>query len=144
MADTVYPIAKYRYTVNIDGIGVAGFSEVTGYDASIEPTDYREGNMKAPTPIKVAGIRKYSNITLKWGVTGSMAMYNWISGSFEGPVERKTVAISLMNDSEEEVATWQIINAWPTKYTGPEFNATSSDVAIESLELAHEGLTRTK
>ena len=144
MADVVYPLAKYKYKVTIDGIGVAGFSEVTGYDASIEATDYREGNMVAPTPIKVAGIRKYSNITLKWGVTSNMDMYKWMAGSFEGPVDRKTVAIDLMDDNNKEIATWKIINAWPTKYTGPEFNATSSDVAIESLELAHEGLTRDK
>lgn len=143
MADVKYPLAKYRYKVTVSD-KEAGFSEVTGYDASIEATEYREGNMPAPTPIKVAGIRKYSNITLKWGVTSSKDLYDWMAKSFEKAIERKTVAISLMDDESKEVATWQIINAWPVKYTGPEFNATSSDVAIESLELAHEGMTRTK
>jgi len=144
MADpVVYPIAKYKYKVQV-GDKEAGFSEVTGYDASIEPTEYREGNMAALTPLKVAGIRKYGNITLKWGVTGSKELYDWMSKSFDKGVERKTVVITLLDDDNKEIAAWQIIQAWPTKYTGPEFNATSSDVAIESLELAHEGMTRTK
>ena len=139
----VYPFTKYKYNVEIDGI-TAGFSEVSGYDASIEATDYREGNMAALTPKKVAGIRKYGNITLKWGVTTSKDLYDWMAKSFDKGVDRKTVSISLQNDEGSNVATWQIIEAWPTKYTGPEFNATSSDVAIETLELAHEGMTRTK
>lgn len=145
MADAVaYPLPKYRYRVEIEGIGVAGFSEVTGYEASMEATEYREGNMKAPTPIKLAGIRKYGNITLKWGVTANMDLYKWISGSFEGPIVRKTVSVILMDDESKDVAAWQIINAWPVKYTGTDFNATSSEVAVETLELAHEGMTRTK
>jgi len=138
-----YPFTKYKYNVDIDGI-TAGFSEVTGYEASIEATEYREGNATELTPQKVAGIRKYGNITLKWGITDNMDLYEWMSGGFTKDVERKTVAISLMGDDDTELATWEIINAWPTKYTGPEFNATSSDVAIETLELAHEGMTRTK
>ena len=142
MADpVVYPIAKYRFKVKAGDLE-AGFSEVTGYDATIEPTEYREGSMAALTPIKVAGIRKYSNITLKWGVTKSEELYKWMSKGFAAGVDRRTVEITLYDDDNTAVATWLIINAWPTKYTGPEFNATSSDVAIESLELAHEGMER--
>jgi phage tail-like protein len=140
-----YPYARYRYEVKIDGVaGQAGFSEVTGFDASIDVIEYREGNMSPPTPIKLPGIRKYSNITLKWGVTDSKAMYDWMSPSFEKDVKRATVSIDLKNEEDAVVAGWQIVNAWAAKYTAPEFNATSSEVAIEQLELAHEGLTRTK
>lgn len=138
-----YPYTRYRYRLEIDGIDVAGFSEVTGYDANIDVVEYREGNMLPPTPIKLPGLRKYGNITLKWGLTSSMDMYNWMSPSLDTDIERKTVTITLQDENDADVASWQIVNAWPVKYTAPEFNATASEVAIEQLELAHEGLTRT-
>lgn len=144
MADTIeYPRAKFRFKVSIEGVGVAGFSEVSGFDASIEPIEYREGNMKTETPLKVAGLRKYGNITMKKGVIKTHALYDWLAVGLTGAVTRKTVTISLLDEAQAEVATWQIINAWPTKYTAPDFNATSNEIAIESLELAHEGMTRT-
>lgn len=143
MANT-YPFARYRYRVEIEGISVMGFSEVTGWDANIDVVEYREGNMLPPTPIKLQGLRKYGNITLKWGLTDSMTMYEWIHPSLEVHTERKTVTIILQNEDNEDVASWQIVNAWPVKYTAPEFNATASEVAVETLELAHEGMTRTK
>jgi phage tail-like protein len=142
MANT-YPFSRFKYKVDFGG-AEAGFSEITGFDASIEVVEYREGNMMPPTTVKLPGLRKYSNITFKWGVTSSMDAYKWMSPSFEKDVERKTVSVTLLNENGDEVATWQIVEAWPVKYTGPEFNATSSEVAIEQLELAHEGLTRTK
>jgi phage tail-like protein len=143
MADVKYPFTKFRYRMEIEGISVAGFSEVTGFDSSIDVTEYREGNM-VPTPMKVQGLRKYGNITLKWGTTDSKELYDWMMKGVDGFVERKTVTITLLDEMPADVASWQIINAWPCKYTVPDFNATSSEVAIETLELAHEGMTRTK
>lgn len=137
----VYPFTKFRYEVTI-GSDKIGFSEVSGYEASIEAVDYREGDANTLNPLKVAGKRSYGNITLKWGVTDSKTLYDWMAKGMTGEVERKTVAISLKNDAGEAKATWQIVNAFPVKYSGPEFNATSSEVAIETLELAHEGLSR--
>lgn len=139
-----YPFSRFKYKVEIKDVGQAGFSEVTGFDASIDVVEYREGNMTPPTPIKLPGLRKYSNVTLKWGVTASKIVYDWMSPSFEKDIARKEVSLTLLNENGEDVATWQIVNAWPVKYTAPEFNATSSEVAIEQLELAHEGLKRTK
>lgn len=77
MADVKYPFTKFRYRMEIEGISVAGFSEVTGFDSSIDVTEYREGNM-VPTPMKVQGLRKYGNITLKWGTTDSKELYDQI------------------------------------------------------------------
>lgn len=136
-----YPHGKFRYRVEIDGITAGGFSEVTGFDASIDVIEYREGDM-VQTPLKLPGLKKYSNITLKQGLVDSTAIYDWFSTGLENDVDRKTVTITLMDITGADVHSWQIINAWPTKYTAPDFNATSSEVAIESLELAHEGLTR--
>ncbi len=140
MAD--YPYAKFRYTVEIDGLEAGGFSEVSGFDASIDVIEYREGDM-VQTPMKLPGLKKYGNITLKQGVTDSTVLYDWIMMGVEGDVERKTLTITLQDATGAAVASWQVINAWPTKYTAPDFNATSSEVAIETLEIAHEGMTRT-
>lgn len=137
-----YPYGKFRYKVEIDGLEAGGFSEVTGFDASIDVMEYREGDM-VQTPMKIPGLKKYGNITLKKGLADSMVLYEWMIAGVDGAVERKTITITLLDESEEAAASWQIINAWPVKYTAPDFNATSSEVAVESLEIAHEGMTRT-
>jgi len=142
MSQVTYPYTKFRFTLEIEGIEAGGFSEVSGFDASIDVVEYREGNM-IPTPIKLPGLKRYGNITLRWGLTDSIALYEWIQGGIEGAVERKTVTITMMDEEGETTASWQCINAWPTRYTAPDFSATASEVAIEALEIAHEGLTRT-
>jgi phage tail-like protein len=73
-----------------------------------------------------------------------MDMYKWIADCIQGKVTRKTVTIIAIDEAGGDVATWQVIEAWPTKYTAPNFNATANEVAVDSLELAHEGMTRTK
>ncbi|MCI8484936.1 MAG: phage tail protein [Lachnospiraceae bacterium] len=139
MAST--PYGKYRYKVEIDGLEAGGFSEASGFDASIDVIEYREGDM-VQTPLKLPGLKKYGNITLKQGVADSMVMYEWMIAGVEGEVERKTITITILDETETATASWQVINAWPAKYTAPDFNATSSEVAIETLEIAHEGMTR--
>ena len=136
-----YPYGKFRYKVEIDGLEAGGFSEVTGFDASIDVIEYREGDM-VQTPMKIPGLKKYGNITLKQGLTTSTVLYDWIIAGVNGAVERKTITITLLDEEETPAASWQVINAWPTKYTAPDFNATSSEVAIDTLEIAHEGMTR--
>ena len=136
-----YPHGKFNYKVEIDGLEAGGFSEVTGFDASIDVIEYREGDM-TQTPIKIPGLKKYGNITLKQGLVDSMVLYEWMTAGLEGDVERKTLTITLLDIAGSPAASWQIINAWPVKYTAPDFKATSSEVAIESLEIAHEGMTR--
>lgn len=137
------PYRKFRFRVEVEGIEQAGFSEVSGFDASIDVVEYREGT-DVITPRKLPGLVKYGNISLKWGVTDSMDLYEWLQECVEGTVSRKTVTIIAINEEGDDVATWQVIEAWPAKYTAPDFNATASEVAIELLELAHEGMTRTQ
>lgn len=136
-----YPHGKFRYKVEIDGLEAGGFSEVTGFDASIDVIEYREGDM-VTTPMKIPGLKKYGNITLKQGLATSRVLYDWITAGVTGAVDRKTLTITLLDEEEAPAASWQVINAWPTKYTAPDFNATSSEIAIETLEIAHEGMTR--
>lgn len=136
-----YPYGRFRYKVEIDGLEAGGFSEVTGFDASTDVREYREGDM-VQTPMKIPGLKKYGNITLKKGLADSGALYDWMIAGVNGDVKRKTITITLLNATEAAVASWRAINAWPVKYTGPDFNAISSEVAVESLEIAHEGMTR--
>lgn len=136
-----YPHGRFRYKVEIDGLDAGGFSEVTGFGVSIDVMEYREGDM-VQTPMKIPGLKKYGNITLKQGLADSMVLYDWIIAGVDGAVDRKTITITLLDEEEAPAASWQVINAWPMKYTAPDFNATSSEVAIESLEIAHEGMVR--
>lgn len=114
---------------------------MTGFDAPVDVMEYREGDM-VQTPMKIPGLKKYGNITLKQGLADSMVFYEWIAEGVSGAVQRKTITITLLDEEENPAASWQVINAWPTKYTASDFNATSSEVAIETLEIAHEGMTR--
>lgn len=144
MAEIIYPHKKYNYKVLIDGKEEAGFSEVSSPDITSDPVEYREGNMAGKTPGKQPGILKYSDVTLKRGTTESQVFVDWMKEIQNGKAPRRTVVITLMDDEMKEVASWQLEKAWPTKYSAPDFNATSNEVAIESLELVCEGITRTK
>lgn len=144
MADEIkYPLGKFRYKVEIEGVTAGGFTEVSGFDASIDVIEYREGDM-VQTPMKLPGLKKYGNITLKKGVMDTKALYDWMAVGLEKNVRRATVTITLIDINGADAASWQVINAWPTKYTAPDFNATSSEIAVDTLEIAHEGMTRTK
>lgn len=136
------PYRNFRFRVEMDGIDQAGFNEVSGFDASIDVIEYREGN-EATTPRKLPGLTKYGNITLKWGTTDSMDLYEWMQECVQGTIERKMVTIIALDEEGGDVATWQITEAWPVKYSAPTFNGLGAEVAIEFVELAHEGMTRT-
>lgn len=136
-----YPHGKFRYKVEIDGLDAGGFSEVTGFDVSIDVMEYREGD-SVTTPMKIPGLKKYGNITLRQGLVDSMVLYDWVIAGVNGAVERKTITITLLDEEEAPAASWQVINAWPSRYTAPDFNAQSSEIAVETLEIAHEGMTR--
>lgn len=136
------PFRNFRFRVEIDGIQQAGFSEVSGFDASIDVVEYREGNEATMTPHKLSGLTKYGNISLKWGATNSMEMYEWMEKAIQGKIERKTITIIAINEEGEDIASWLVEEAWPTKYTAPTFNALANEIAIELLEIAHEGMKR--
>ena len=135
------PYRSYNFLVEIDGITRAGFRECSAPDTSNDAIDYREGN-EALTTRKVPGLTKYANITLKWGMTDDHELWDWRKKTMEGKVERKNGSIVLLDDTGSEKGRWNFRNAWPTKWTGPTFNATGNDIAIETLEIAHEGLDR--
>lgn len=140
--DRIDPYRNFRFRVELEGLEQAGFSEVTGFEASMDVIEYREGN-EVTTPRKLPGLTKYGNITLKWGATDSIELYEWIQECVEGTIERKTITIIALDEEGQDVATWQVIEAWPIRYTAPSFNGTGNEVAFEMIEFAHEGMTRT-
>ncbi len=135
------PFGNYNFLVEIDGITRAAFHEVTGFDSTIDVIEHREGGENTALR-KLPGMTKYSNIVLKWGITDDMQLYQWHRAAIQGDTQRKNGSIVLLNRLGQEVARWNFVRAWPTKYDGPDFNAEGNDVAIETLELAHEGVER--
>ncbi len=133
------PFRSFNFAVEIDGLARAGFRECSGLDASQDPIEYREGT-EGLTMRKLPGLNKYSNITLKWGMTDDHELWDWRKKAMTGKVERKNGSIVLLDDTGAEKMRWNFREAWPTKWTGPSFNATGNEVAIETLEIAHEGL----
>jgi phage tail-like protein len=136
------PFAAYNFIVEIDGIAKAGFSEVYGLAVEVEVVDYREGNEPSAAVRKLPGLVKYANITLKRGYTPDLALWKWMKSVVDGQAVRAGVAITLLNSQRQPAARWNVRQAWPCRYEGPSLNALGNDVAIETLELCHEGLER--
>jgi len=135
------PYRNYNFLVEIDGIARAGFRECSGLDSSSDPIEYREGNDRL-TMRKLPAMTKYSNISLKRGVTDDAELYQWWKSVMDGKAQRKNLSIILLDDTGAEKLRWNVVEAWPTKWTGPTFNATAHEVAIEGLDIAHEGVTK--
>ncbi|MCB9101757.1 MAG: phage tail protein [Anaerolineales bacterium] len=135
------PYRSYNFLVEIDGITRAGFRECSGLDSTQDPIDYREGTDPL-TPRKLPGLVKYSNISLKRGITDDAELWEWRQKAMDGKVDRKNGSIVLLNDTGDEVVRWNFREGWPTKWTGPTFNATGTEVAIETLDIVHEGVTK--
>ena len=137
----VDPYRNCNFLVEIDGITQAGFTDATGFGASNDPIEYREGGENS-TVRKLPGLTKYNNVTLKWGLTDSRELYDWFRAIVNGDVQRKNGSIIVLGLDGQEKLRWNFFNAWPAKWDGPDFSAKSNDVAIETLELAHEGIER--
>lgn len=137
------PYRNCRFLLEIDGITQAGFSEATIPDTAQDPIEYREGN-ESPTVRKIPGLIKYGNLSLKWGITDSMDLYNWRKLVEQGKASeyRRNIAVILMDEEGNSKSRWEFTDAWPTKYDSPDLNAKGNDIAIETLEIAHEGMVR--
>ena len=149
MAVNTYPFKKYNYRVEIDSIDVAAFSEVSGFDASVDVIEYREGTDPINSPRKMPGLTKYGNVTLRWGVSDDSDFLDWVysvAPTNTAPptgMVRHNVTITLIDDAGNPGPSWNLINAWPVGYTVPDLNGMGGEVAIQSLELCHEGLEHT-
>ncbi len=136
-----YPLPVFHFQVEWGGSTI-GFSEVSGLTIEVQPIEYRDGVSPQYSVIKMPGIPKYSNITLKRGVVAAdNEFFAWLNTTKLNTVERRDLIISLLNEEHEPTMSWKIINAFPVKVEGPGLKSTGNEVAIETLELAHEGLS---
>lgn len=135
-----YPLPVFHFNVEWGGTRV-GFSEVSGLTQENQVIEYRDGSFPEYSSIKMPGLRKFNNITLKRGIVKSdNELFKWLSTIKLNKVERRDLVISLLNEEHQPVMVWKVQNAFPVKVEGPALKATGNEVAIESIEIAHEGL----
>ena len=135
-----YPLPVFHFKLEWGGTQMA-FSEVTGLNIEIQVIEYRDGLSPEYSTVKMPGMPKYGNITCKRGVVaGDNEFFEWLSTVKLNTVERRDLVISLLNENHEPVMVWKAHNAFPVKVEGPALKAAGNEVAIESIEIAHEGL----
>ncbi|MEA1934202.1 MAG: phage tail protein [Thermodesulfobacteriota bacterium] len=134
------PLPGFHFTVEWGGTNI-GFSEASGLTMEIQPIEYRDGASSDFNTIKMPGLPKTANIVLKRGIVDvDKEFFEWLNKTKMNKAERRDVTISLLNEEHEPVMTWKATNCFPVKIEGPGLKATGNEVAIETLELAHEGL----
>ena len=139
-SESVWPLPKFYFSVKIDEEELS-FQEVSGLDMENEPLKYRAGNSPVFSKVKMLGMKKYSNITLKKGIfKGNTTFFKLFHQIKMNVIERKSMTISLLDEGNEPVMTWRLTDAFPVKISGTDLKAGSKEVAIEVLEVAHEGL----
>ena len=144
MPDRHGPLRNVRYLLEIDGIAVAAFSQCGLPENSTEVVEYREGTDR-PTVRKLWSLNDYGTLTLEKGTTeDSLELFEWRKLVEQGQVDeaRRNIAVVLLDEEGEPAARWEFRDAWPTQYGGPDLDATGNEVAIESLEIDHEGMER--
>ena len=153
-AGLAYPLTKMNFLVTVDGVsGTAAFTEVSGIEASVDVIEFRQGNAHSLAPVKIPGLVKHGNVTLKFGYTLDSAFKTWIQecvSEVRGEMPRSRIQIEMIDinggapqslvESVSGTRVWVLTNAWVTKYTAPDLNASASEVAIESVEIAYEEL----
>lgn len=135
------PYLNFNFVLEIGGINQAGFADCSGFGAATDPLEWNEGGLNIASR-KLPGRTKQNNLTLKWGLTDSQDLYNWYRDVVNGRIRRLNGSIVLHDFEGQEKARWNFFNAWPAKWDGPDFSAKGNEVAIETLEIAHEGLER--
>ena len=138
---TDWPIPKFRFEVKWDS-NVMSFQEVSGLDIEAQAIEYRHGDSPSFSSIKMPGLKKFSDVTMKKGVMKSdNKLWDWFNEIKMNAIKRRPVTISLMDEAGSPTMVWKLANAWPTKITGTDLKAEGNEVAVETIEVAHEGLT---
>lgn len=136
-----YPVSAFHFQVEWGGTRI-GFTEVSGLSIELQTIDYREGSSLEYQVTKMSGIPQYSNITLKRGIfRGDNEFFQWLNSVKMNNTDRRELTISLLDEEHNPVMVWKVKEAWPSKVEGPSLNSTGNDVAVESIDLSHEGLT---
>ncbi|MCF0184899.1 MAG: phage tail protein [Bacteroidaceae bacterium] len=138
-----YPLTGFHFTVKwSDDDQNVNFSEVLGLNVQTTPIEYRAGTDQTFAPLKMPGLKKYNNVTLKRGsMSKDNGFFDWFNTIANNTVTRREVIISLLDEKHDPVITWTLINAFPIKYDAGNMNASKGEVLIESVELAYETFT---
>ncbi len=135
-----WPLPKFYFSVNIDG-RECSFQEVSGLETETQIIEYRAGDSKQFSTIKMPGIAKFGNVTLKKGIfINDNNFWTWYSAIKMNTIKRMTVVIKLLDETGNPTMAWTLQNAWPTKIQGTDLKSDGNEVAVETIELAHEGL----
>ena len=138
---TKYPIPVFHFRIDWGGTNI-GFSEVSGLNMETQVIEYRDGSSPDYSTIKMPGMQKFGNLTMKRGIMATdNEFYNWWNTHQLNKIERRDITITLLNENHEPVVIWKVRNAFPTKIDGGSLKATGNEVAIESMEIAHEGIS---
>jgi len=138
---SVWPMPKFYFQVKWDS-QVMSFQEVSGLDIQSEEIKYRHGDSPEFSVIKMPGMKKVGNITMKKGIfKGDNKFWDWFKQIKMNTIKRLPVTISLLDEGGKATMVWTLTNAWPTKITGTDLKSEGNEVAIESIEVVHEGLT---
>jgi phage tail-like protein len=137
-----WPMPKFRFEVDLGSLKGVAFQEVSGMDVENQIIEYRASNSKDFSTVKMPGITKYGNITMKRGVfVKDSTFWDWHAEISMNVIKRRTVLIKLLDEDGKVVMQWQLDNAWPTKITSTDLKSDGNEVAVDSLEIAHEKIT---
>lgn len=139
--ERIDPVRVFNFRVEIDGLAASSFSEVSGLTADGDPVDYREGKDPTNNVRKLQGLRKLVPLRCIRGYTQNDELWQWYLRIAQGIDDRRNGSVILMNEAHVDVLAWNFVNAWINKIEGPSLNATGNQVALEAMELHHEGLT---
>jgi phage tail-like protein len=132
------PYLNFNFLVQLGDEAAAGFSEVELPEGRIEAVEYREGDDPGPAR-KLPGRVSYGHVVLRRGLAGGTDLFDWWRAVRDGQPDRRDVSIVLLDEARNQVATWRVRNAWPTRLAYSRLDGRGNDVVIETLELAHEG-----
>lgn len=139
--DAVWPLPKFRFVVDWDDQTNLSFAEVSGMESNVQPIEYRHSNSPEFSMIKMPGQRADGSVTFRKGVFKSdNKFWEWYSAIKMNTIKRVPITIKLLDEEGNPTMVWKLLNAWPTKVTGTDLNSSSNEVAIESIEVAHEGV----
>ena len=138
---STWPIPKFHFQVKWDS-EVMSFQEVSGLDIESQAIEYRSGDSPKFSTIKMPGMQKTGNVTMKKGVFKSdNKFWDWFNQIKMNTIARKPVTISLLDETGAPTMVWTLENAWPSKITGTDLKSDGNEAAIETIEIVHEGLT---
>lgn len=137
----IWPLPKFHFRVTWDKTELS-FQEVSGMDVQTRPIEYRAGNAPVFSQVKMPGLMKTGNIMMKKGVFAKdNAIFDWFAEIEMNVITRKEITIALLDESGKPTMVWRLKNAFPVKVTGADLKAGGNEVAIETIEIAHEGIT---